>query len=219
MARNRSRTGGRLIDFLQSAIRRVLAPMDTIAGLVPSNRNVYELGCGQGLLMEALASRAARVTGVDFDPRKCEMARERLARFSNVEVVEDEILSFCAGRRRSADVAILCDTLSSFSPDMQRQVLDAAAATLVPGGMLLVAFVDTEPRWKWFAAAFTSGIVYRVLSLSISQRQQIDYMPRQYYVRALDDLGFSVETRILHRERHRLIPHVVLVAREKGAGR
>jgi 2-polyprenyl-3-methyl-5-hydroxy-6-metoxy-1,4-benzoquinol methylase len=42
-----------------------------------AGREVLDAGCGEGLLARILASRGARVTGIDLSPRLIQMARER----------------------------------------------------------------------------------------------------------------------------------------------
>jgi len=53
---------------------------------------VLEIGAGTGILTEALAARAGRVTAVELDDRLVELLHARLAGFPNVEVVHADIL-------------------------------------------------------------------------------------------------------------------------------
>jgi len=55
--------------------------LSALAGLVPSDWTVADLGCGTGTLAEALAPFVHRVVGVDASSPMLEMARRRLERF------------------------------------------------------------------------------------------------------------------------------------------
>ncbi|MDP3703796.1 MAG: 16S rRNA (adenine(1518)-N(6)/adenine(1519)-N(6))-dimethyltransferase RsmA, partial [Candidatus Omnitrophota bacterium] len=61
-----------------------LSPRDT----------VVEIGAGLGALTEPMAERVARVIAVDVDRKICALLRERLAQYSNVTVVCEDILEF-----------------------------------------------------------------------------------------------------------------------------
>ncbi|PXA67998.1 class I SAM-dependent methyltransferase [Cryobacterium arcticum] len=49
-------------------------------------RRVADLGCGTGMVAEMAARLGHEVIAIDFAPARAEQARNRLARFSNVEV-------------------------------------------------------------------------------------------------------------------------------------
>ena len=53
---------------------------------------VLDLGCGSGRVGEAvLEAGAAAYVGVDLSPRMLELARERLSRFDDVELLEGDV--------------------------------------------------------------------------------------------------------------------------------
>jgi precorrin-6B methylase 2 len=208
---------GRVIDALQSRVRRVIVPLQPVADAVPDDVHVTEIGCGQGLLIELFAARVRRVIGIDYDARKCEMARAALARFANVEIVEDDAMSYCeAAPPRSTDVAILSDTLSSFSIPAQDRLLTAVAAMITERGRILLKIIDATPRWKAAASRALSTVIYKRLRLSLSDGQQFTYRPRGEYVSLLGALGFDVREELLHRTRHLPIPHVLLIAERRS---
>jgi cyclopropane fatty-acyl-phospholipid synthase-like methyltransferase len=191
-------------------------PLDAIAALVPDGGVVLDLGCGQGLLARRFAARVERVVAVDFDPRKCQMARDGLALVPNVEVLTEDIGRFLDRiAKNSAQCVVIADTLSSFiSKEGQDALLACAASALAPDGVLLLKFIDTSPTWKRAVSHAISAVVYRGLRLSLSQDQQFLYRSRLDYKRVLEGLGFHVSEHLLHRTLHHPVPHVVLVARK-----
>jgi SAM-dependent methyltransferase len=60
--------------------------LEELAGLSAGAR-VLEIGCGSGQATQALAERGARIVAVELGPALAELARRRLARFAEVEVV------------------------------------------------------------------------------------------------------------------------------------
>jgi 16S rRNA (adenine1518-N6/adenine1519-N6)-dimethyltransferase len=57
-----------------------------------SGDTILEVGTGTGLLTEHLARKAGRVVTVEIDKRLCALAREYLSGYSNVIVIEGDIL-------------------------------------------------------------------------------------------------------------------------------
>lgn len=214
--RRRSFSLGASTDRLHDLLRELTAPLDAVAALVPRTEEglILELGAGQGLLAERLAGRAARLVAVDFDERKCRMARARLARFSGVTVVGGELEAFLRGiDAASVDAVVLADTLSSIPEDAQRRVLAEIARVLRKGGVVVLKIVDTEPRWKAaFARALSLGI-YRIARASVTADDRFHHRSHTFYEAALRELGFDTE--VVDLARHRPIPHVAVVGRRR----
>lgn len=213
----RSRSLGGRLDLAQETVRGWIVPMRELAGLVPPASSVLDLGCGQGLLLERVSRKAQRVVGVDYDRRKCELARERLSRSAGgaVEILNQDILEVLRSGQERFPVIILSDTLASVPFGAQEEILRASFERLAPGGVLLVKVIDTEPAWKAFLSRQVSHVVYKVLRLSISEGQRFFHRPARYYADFLDGLGAVTETRPLHRL---FFPHVVILARRAAEG-
>ena len=115
---------------------------------------VLDVGCGAGLLSEALAREGAQVTALDLAPELIEVAQlhllethQKLAIDYRVQSVE----SLAAAAPTSFD-AVTCMELLEHVPD-PASVISACAMLLKPGGRL---FVSTLNRT---AAAFALAIV------------------------------------------------------------
>jgi len=63
------------------------------AAEIGSQDIVLEVGAGLGTLTQALAEQARRVVAVEVDQRLVDVLRQRLAAFSNVEIVRGDILT------------------------------------------------------------------------------------------------------------------------------
>lgn len=113
---------------------------------------VLDVGCGAGLLTEAMAGEGARVTGIDLSPELIDVAQLHLlesGRQAEYRVVSAEELA--VERPGTYDV-VTCMEMLEHVPD-PASVLRACFALLAPGGMLLLSTLNRTP------AAFALAIV------------------------------------------------------------
>lgn len=216
MSERRASRGGVVLDALHDRLRSWTAPLNAVAELVPPGAEVADLGCGQGLVTSLLAKRARRIVGVDFDERKCSMARARLAQADNAHIVRGDIVEWLtAAPSASLDAVVLCDTLSAMPVAAQEEVLTQTCRVLRSGGTVVLKIVDTEPWWKAAVARTIAFLVCRVARASLTQdNQRVYYRGGSDYVRAMSDRKLLVDTIPLHRQTHSPIPHIAIVGRK-----
>lgn len=207
----------RTYDRLHDLVREAVAPLDAVADAVPAG-SVLELGCGQGLLIAKLVGRCRPIVGVDFDPRKCRMARESVGRHAAVEIVEDDVVEYLRRSSERFDTIILSDTLSSIPPDVQDEILRLAREHLSERGRLVLKIVDTVPLAKAALARAMFVLTYRILRASKSHGQRVYYRSHAFFRRELEQLGLDTRVTLLHRRTGHPIPHVLIVA-QNGADR
>ena len=113
---------------------------------------VLDVGCGGGLLSEALAAEGARVTAIDLAPDLLKVARlHGLESGVQVDYRQQSVESLAAERPGSFD-AITCMELLEHVPDPV-SVVAACATLLKPGGRLFLSTLNRTP------AAFALAIV------------------------------------------------------------
>ena len=118
---------------------------------------VLDVGCGGGLLSEALAQAGARVTAIDLAPNLLKVARlhglESGIKVDYREVAAETFadMMFEAGTPASFD-AITCMEMLEHVPE-PALVIDACARLLKPGGRLFLSTLNRTP------AAFALAIV------------------------------------------------------------
>ncbi len=129
------------------------ARLGYVAARVPlRGAAVLDVGCGGGLLSEALAKAGAEVTAIDLAPELVKVARlhglESGVKVDyRVQAVED-----LAVERPGAFDAVTCMEMLEHVPD-PASILRACAALLKPGGRLFVSTLNRTP------AAFALAIV------------------------------------------------------------
>ncbi len=113
---------------------------------------VLDVGCGGGLLSEALAGEGAKVTAIDLAPELIKIAKlHRLESGVEVDYRLSTVEALAAEQPASFD-AIACMEMLDHVPD-PASVLSACAALLKPGGRLFVSTLNRTP------AAFALAIV------------------------------------------------------------
>jgi 2-polyprenyl-6-hydroxyphenyl methylase/3-demethylubiquinone-9 3-methyltransferase len=126
--------------------------LDWIDGLAPlKGRTVVDVGCGGGILAEAMAGRAAQVTGIDLAARPLGVARLHAleAGVPNVDYREVAAEALAAEQPEAFDI-VTCMEMLEHVPDPASTV--RACATLVkPGGWVFFSTLNRNPKSFLFA--------------------------------------------------------------------
>lgn len=122
--------------------------IDRIAGL--KGKTVLDVGCGGGILSEAMALRGAQVTGIDLGEKALKVAQlHRLESGVGVDYRLVSVEAMAAERPAGFDV-VTCMELLEHVPDPAAVV--AACSTLVkPGGHVFLSTINRNPKSYLFA--------------------------------------------------------------------
>lgn len=113
---------------------------------------VLDVGCGAGLLSEALAAQGARVTAIDLAPELIEVAKLHLLESGlAVEYLLTPVEALAGARAGQFD-SVTCMELLEHVPD-PAAIIAACAQALRPGGQLFVSTLNRTP------AAFALAVV------------------------------------------------------------
>ena len=117
-----------------------------------SNLRVLDVGCGGGLLTEAMAAEGARATGIDLSEQLIDIARLHLLESglqAEYRVVSAEAL---AAEQPGTFDAVTCMEMLEHVPDPQA-IVQACFDVLKPGGSLFLSTINRTP------AAFAMAVV------------------------------------------------------------
>ena len=124
---------------------------------------VLDVGCGGGLLCEALAQRGAQVTGIDMGKKALGVARRHLQSVSSqlpIRYLQTDVAGLAAEEPGRYDV-VCCMELLEHVPDPAAVV--AACRTLSkPGGGLYFSTIDRTPL-AWMGAILAAEYLLRLL--------------------------------------------------------
>jgi len=105
---------------------------------------VLDVGCGGGILSEALARAGARVTGIDLAPRVLEVARLHLHESGQQVDYREISVEVLAAEMPAAFDAVTCMEMLEHVPD-PASVIAACASLLKPGGRLFLSTLNRTP--------------------------------------------------------------------------
>jgi len=108
-------------------------------------KRVLDVGCGAGILAEAMALRGAEVTGIDASAEALEVARAH-AQASEVAVAYHHTSAEAFAERHAGRFHVVtCMEMLEHVADPEA-VLVALARLLAPGGKLFVSTINRTPR-------------------------------------------------------------------------
>ena len=140
-----------------------------VAARVPlADASVADVGCGGGLLAEALTLHGARVTAIDLSATMIEVAKLHAASIPlsiDYRVQSAEELAAVSRGRFSV---VCCMELAEHVPDPEALIV-TLAQLLQPGGSLFVATINRTPR------AFLGAIVAAEYLLRLVPRGTHEY--------------------------------------------
>lgn len=130
--------------------------------------HVLDVGCGGGILSEALAAAGASVMGIDLAPQVLDVARLHLHESGrHVDYRKTGVEPLAAEIPATFD-AITCMEMLEHVPD-PASVIDACTRLLKPGGRLFLSTLTRTPR------AFAGAIVAAEYLLGVLPRGTHDY--------------------------------------------
>ncbi len=125
--------------------------LDWIAGRAPlEGREVLDVGCGGGILSEAMARLGASVTGIDLSEKALKVAQLHLLESRLAVRYELESAESLAREQAGRFDVVTCMELLEHVPDPASTVA-ACAALAKPGGQVFFSTISRNPKSYLFA--------------------------------------------------------------------
>lgn len=136
------------------------------AGFIDSKVNlvgkrVIDIGCGGGILSEAMAQRGAHVTGIDMGAAPLGVAKLHLLESKLQILYEQSSAEDYAARHAGEFDVVTCLEMLEHVPD-PAQIIAACNTLLKPGGHLFVSTINRNPK-AWLFAVVGAEYVLRML--------------------------------------------------------
>jgi 2-polyprenyl-3-methyl-5-hydroxy-6-metoxy-1,4-benzoquinol methylase len=181
---------------------KLLSVMDL---LLPDEGRILDVGCGFGLFAAYFGQTNPRrsIVGVDPDARRVTLA-SRVA--ASLDLANHE---FHVGDVRSAELqgpfaaAYVLDVMHHIPSRDQRGVLERMRDLLVPGGVLLIKDITTEPHYELLFTELLDRLM-------VGWSEELSYRHHKEWGEMLAELGFKV--RIVRVPDILPYPHVVIAA-------
>jgi len=130
------------INPLRLAWIRALAPLE--------GKDVLDVGCGGGILAEAMARSGARVTGIDLADRPLKVAELHLVESGLAVRYEKISAEEKAGTHSSQFDVVTCMEMLEHVPD-PASTISACARLARPGGRVFFSTLNRNPKSYLFA--------------------------------------------------------------------
>ncbi|QBB71096.1 bifunctional 2-polyprenyl-6-hydroxyphenol methylase/3-demethylubiquinol 3-O-methyltransferase UbiG [Pseudolysobacter antarcticus] len=150
---------------------------------------VLDVGCGGGILSEALAAAGAHVTGIDLAPRVLEVARLHLLESGHTVDYREISVEALAEESPGSFDAITCMEMLEHVPD-PASIIAACASLLKPGGGLFLSTLNRTPAA--FALAI-AGAEYALKLLPRGTHHYAQFIRPSELARCLRASGFELE--------------------------
>ena len=126
-----------------------------------SGKRLLDIGCGGGILSEAMAQRGARVTGIDMGSAPLAVARLHLLE-SGLDIQYEQVAAEEYARAHAGEYDVVaCLEMLEHVPD-PKAVVQACHDLLKPGGHLFVSTINRNPK-AWLFAVVGAEYVLRML--------------------------------------------------------
>jgi 2-polyprenyl-6-hydroxyphenyl methylase / 3-demethylubiquinone-9 3-methyltransferase len=133
--------------------------IDDTAGL--KGKAVLDVGCGGGILAEAMAALGARVKGIDLSDKALKVALLHLLE-SGLDVTYEEISAEDLARREAGQYdALTCMEMLEHVPDPASTV-GACARLVKPGGHVFFSTINRNPK-SYLLAVIGAEYILRLL--------------------------------------------------------
>jgi SAM-dependent methyltransferase len=204
--------------FLEARWR--LTPYGVMAGKLPPQGLILDLGCGHGLFSLALALGAPgrQVIGLDHDSARIELATRAAQGIANLRFTDGTLSDpgQTGSQARPGSVAgiSMIDVMHYFPESEQERLFEQAHQLLAPGGTLIVREVNPEEGATSSFNRFYEKVATSTGFTRSEEKQQLHFRTREGWEEALRRAGFEVTS---ERCSHFLFADILYVCRKTGA--
>jgi len=162
--------------------------IDSLAAL--RGKKVLDVGCGGGILAEAMARRAAHVTGIDLAAKPLGVARLHALEAELVNIDYREIAAEALAEQSPAAFdTVTCMEMLEHVPDPS-SIVRACATMVKPGGWVFFSTLNRNPKSFMFAIV---GAEYVLKLLPRGTHEYARFIRPSELARYCREAGLSLE--------------------------
>lgn len=147
---------------------------DTLVAAAPDARRILEIGCGDGMMADALLRRLPDAHLLGIDPGMASPGRMYAGDRSRVEFVRWSSGQLLARHSPAFDLVLLVDVAHHVADVERAQVLADAATLTAPGGLLAFKEWERGPGFASRAAYVADRYVSGDTTVRFMDRAEID---------------------------------------------
>jgi 2-polyprenyl-6-hydroxyphenyl methylase/3-demethylubiquinone-9 3-methyltransferase len=194
--------------------------MGWIENLVPlGGKNVVDIGCGGGILSDAMARKGANVLGIDLSAKALRVAQLHALEAATAHVRYEEISAEALALERPGEFDVVtCMEMLEHVPDPS-SVVKACSTLVKPGGWVFFSTINRNPKSFLFAILGAEYVLQllpkgthefakfirpselaahcRAAGLELSQTRGMEYNPltRRYWLSGDTSVNYLLATR------------------------
>jgi len=134
--------------------RPYICPFHELVSLVSDKSTVLDVGCGDGLFLNLLASQGKVRYGLGFDANSSAIKLAKSAA-ENMNTVSDiEFIHLSVGApwpEKQFDVVSMIDVLHHIPPKQKKHAIHMAMSHVKPGGLFIYKDIGIRPQWRAWA--------------------------------------------------------------------
>lgn len=154
--------------------------------LIGSNKKILDVGCGSGLLGQALKNKNNYVIGLDLSEQAISLAKSRLNEAYICDITNQENLNFL--EKNSFDYIIFADVLEHlYNPE---KILKNFSNLLKPGGHIIVSLPNIA-CWSIRLKLLFGNFQYQ--ETGILDKTHIRFFTKKTAIKLLEQTGFLIE--------------------------
>lgn len=180
--------------------------------LVPKQGIIIDAGCGYGFMdyMLAYLEPLRKITGLDYDESKIEVAVNGFAKPVNLNFVSSNLQDFSVPQ---ADCIIFSDVLHYLNEQERNRVFMEYASKLLPGGTIIIRDGDNRLAKKHTTTRLTEFFSTRIFNFNKTENK-LEFFSFDDMAKLGESLGF--ETSII--DQTRWTSNLIMVFKRKNNG-
>ncbi|MDD3875285.1 MAG: MMPL family transporter [Bacteroidales bacterium] len=121
---------------------------------IPLEGKIMDIGCGYGFMsyMLALLSEKRKITGLDYDSEKIEVASNCQIKTSQMDFVAADVFDYDFGMH---DAYILSDVLHYFNEEKQKRLIEKCIHNLNDKGVIIIRDADNTMKKRHWGTRYT----------------------------------------------------------------
>ncbi len=136
--------------------RTRICPLELVVEQVPAGSSVLDIGCGAGLVLNALAGGGRLASGLGFDAspgaiRAAQAAADRLAATGATPPTFEHRRVEQGLPSGEHDAVMMIDVMHHVDPSARRGLIAQAASRVRDGGRFIYKDMVDRPRWRAWA--------------------------------------------------------------------
>jgi len=170
-------------------IRFWVAPIELIAAQITKKGKIIDLGCGDGFLVNYLAteSKQRKIIGIDINPDRLKQAYKGL---ENTQFLNSNILN---ENLKKIDNILLIHVLHHLpSKNDQIKMLNKIYKALGKNGKIVIVEIDRKPFFKYVLTWITDAIIVPILFEHKIFSRNFYYRNKNEWLQILEKIGFEV---------------------------